>query len=178
MSATARPTVYRPTGTVHYVTGSSSLGAVLVAASAHGICAILLGDREDDLVHELHRRCPGAVSAAGDPRLEDLRERAVRVVDGTASGDVRLDPVGTEFERRVWAAVAEVPEGEVVTYRELAGRLGNSRSVRAVARACAANAIAVAIPCHRVVRSDGGLAGYRWGLERKRALLAREGAAA
>ncbi|HYC33071.1 MAG TPA: methylated-DNA--[protein]-cysteine S-methyltransferase [Gemmatimonadales bacterium] len=161
-----------------YVIAESALGAVLVAATERGVCAILMDDDPARLVGELHRRFPAAEpAAAGDGRLGDLAFRAVRLVEGAGGDAIPLDPRGTAFERRVWSAIADIPPGSVVTYAELASRIGAPGSARAVARACASNLLAVAIPCHRVVRSDDDLAGYRWGLTRKRELLAREAAA-
>ena len=167
----------RPAATVSYLIADSALGIVLIAATARGICAILPGEDRDRLVGELHHRFPGAEPSAGDPRLQDLARRVLRLVAGQAEQDLPLDPRGTGFERRVWDAVAGIPAGSVTSYADLASRMGAVGSARAVARACAANSIAIAIPCHRVVRSDGGPGGYRWGVRRKRKLLAREAAA-
>ncbi len=162
---------------VQYAIGQCSLGALVVASSDRGICAILLGDRPGPLVRNLQERFPGADLVAGDEKLDRLAAKVVRFVESPQNGlDVPLDTRGTDFQRRVWRALGEIPAGSTATYTDIACRIGAPRSVRAVAQACAANAIAVAIPCHRVVRSDGGLSGYRWGVERKRALLAREGA--
>lgn len=164
---------------IRVAVGRCSLGAVLVAATDRGVCAILLGDDPDLLRRDLRRRFPRARLIAGDRDMEALVARVVRLIEAPAVGaDVPLDVRGTAFQQRVWQALREVPAGTTTTYTRLAERLGAPRAVRAVAQACASNAIAVAIPCHRVVRSDGALAGYRWGVERKRALLAREGARA
>ena len=167
----------RPAAAVSYLIGDSALGLILIAATARGVCAILPGEDRDRLVRELLRRFPGAEPSADDPRLQDLARRVHRLVAGHAEQDLPLDPRGTGFERRVWDAVAGIPAGSVASYADLASRMGAAGAARAVARACAANSIALAIPCHRVVRSDGGLGGYRWGLTRKRELLAREAAA-
>ena len=178
MPSPARPlSVSRTTGPVRFTIGESTLGATLVAMTDRGVCAILIGEHPEPLVAELRRRFLHAEAAEGDSRLEALCRRAIRLVEGGATDDLPLDPRGTGFERRVWDAIVAIPAGSVASYAELASRIGAPGSVRAVARACASNPIAVAIPCHRVVRSDGGLGGYRWGVTRKRALLAREVAA-
>jgi AraC family transcriptional regulator of adaptative response/methylated-DNA-[protein]-cysteine methyltransferase len=172
------PTDFRSGGagiSIRFAVGECSLGSVLVAATARGVCAILLGDDPDRLVHELQDRFPNAQLVGGDEAFERVVARVVGLVERPALGlDLPLDVRGTAFQQRVWQALREIPAGATTSYRDLAERLGVPRAVRAVARACASNAIAVAIPCHRVVRTDGGLAGYRWGIERKRALLARE----
>ncbi len=162
---------------LRYATGQCSLGALLVASSERGICAILLGDRPALLVRNLQERFPEADLVCGDEKLDRLAAKVARFVELPQTGlDAPLDTRGTDFQRRVWRALRDIPAGSTATYTDIAGRIGAPRAVRAVAQACAANAIAVAIPCHRVVRRDGGLSGYRWGVERKRALLAREGA--
>jgi AraC family transcriptional regulator of adaptative response/methylated-DNA-[protein]-cysteine methyltransferase len=172
------PTDFRSGGAgtaIRFAVGECSLGSVLVAATARGVCAILLGDDPDRLVHELQDRFPKAHLVGGDKAFERVVARVVGLVERPALGlDLPLDVRGTAFQQRVWQALREIPAGATTSYRDLAERLGAPRAVRAVARACASNAIAVAIPCHRVVRTDGRLAGYRWGIERKRALLARE----
>ncbi len=154
----------------------SSLGMVLVGQSVQGVCAILLGDDPDDLMRDLQRRFPQATLASAGSELDATVTAVVQLVDAPAarSLDVRLDLRGTTFQRRVWQALREIPAGSTETYAEVAERIGAPGSARAVAGACAANPIAVAVPCHRVVRNDGGLSGYRWGVERKRALLERE----
>jgi AraC family transcriptional regulator of adaptative response/methylated-DNA-[protein]-cysteine methyltransferase len=160
---------------IRFAIGASTLGAVLVATSERGICAILLGDGPGALERELRLRFPEAGLTAGGPELDRLAARVVALIDAPALGlDVPLDIGGTPFQRQVWQTLREIPAGATASYAEVAARIGAPASVRAVAAACAANALAVAIPCHRVVRSDGGLSGYRWGIERKRALLARE----
>ena len=164
--------------TIRFAAGACSLGSILVAATAKGVCAILLGDDPDALVHELEECFPSAELIGGDPEFEARVARVVGFVEAPALGlDLPLDVRGTAFQRRVWQALRDgVPPGATVSYREIAERIGAPKAVRAVARACAANAIAVAIPCHRVVRNDGAPSGYRWGVERKRTLLEREAA--
>lgn len=160
---------------LHFAIGQSALGAVLVAASAKGIAAILLGDDPKTLVHDLETRFPNANLIGGDRDFEDIVAKVVALVETPALGlNLPLDIRGTAFQHRVWQALRQIPPGTTVSYTELAERIGNPSAVRAVASACAANAIAIAVPCHRVVRSDGALSGYRWGIERKRALLERE----
>lgn len=160
--------------TIRYASAKSSLGPVLVAATDRGVCMIEFGD-PDQLVPVLTRRFPKAriVRANGD--LAALVERVVQLIDSPAVGcDLPLDIRGTAFQERVWKALTLIPPGHTVSYAELAERIGQPTAARAVARACAANGIAVAVPCHRVVRGSGDLSGYKWGVERKRALLARE----
>jgi AraC family transcriptional regulator of adaptative response/methylated-DNA-[protein]-cysteine methyltransferase len=154
----------------------SSLGMVLVGRSAQGVCAILLGDDPDDLIRDLQHRFPGATLRTAGPDLDGTVTAVVELVEAPAARrfDVQLDLRGTTFQRRVWHALREIPAGSTVTYAEVAERIGAPGSARAVAGACAANPVAVAVPCHRVVRNDGGVSGYRWGVERKRALLERE----
>jgi AraC family transcriptional regulator, regulatory protein of adaptative response / methylated-DNA-[protein]-cysteine methyltransferase len=174
------PTRFRSGGagaSIRFAVGECSLGSVLVAASDRGVCAILLGDAPGPLVRELQDRFPKARLIGGDRRFERLVATVVGFVEAPATGlDLPLDVQGTAFQERVWRALRRIPAGATVTYREIARRIGAPRAVRAVAQACASNALAVAIPCHRVVRSDGALSGYRWGVERKRALLSREAA--
>ena len=156
-------------------TAPCTLGAVLVAATARGVCAILLGDDPQQLERELRQRFPRAQLAPGDPAFARTVALVVRCVDGRApSLDLPLDIRGTAFQQRVWQALRGIPNGSTVSYAELARQLGAPNAVRAVASACAANPLAVAVPCHRVVRKGGDLAGYRWGVARKRALLLRE----
>lgn len=160
---------------VHFAVGACSLGSVLVAQTAKGICAILLGDDPGPLVDELQDRFPRAELVGGDEAFDQTVARVVALVDAPASRfDLPLDVRGTAFQQRVWRALREIPPGQTVSYAELASRIGQPRAVRAVAHACASNPVAVAIPCHRVVRRDGGLAGYRWGIERKQRLIERE----
>jgi len=160
---------------IHFAVGECSLGAILVARSEKGICAISLGDQPERLVHDLEDRFPNARLVGGDPAFEQLVARVVGFVEEPRKGlDLPLDVRGSAFQERVWQALREIPPGETVSYAEIARRIGEAKAVRAVAQACAANSIALAIPCHRVVRTDGAVSGYRWGVERKRALLERE----
>jgi AraC family transcriptional regulator of adaptative response/methylated-DNA-[protein]-cysteine methyltransferase len=155
--------------------GECSLGSILVAASAKGICAILLGDDAEALTRDLQDRFPKANLVGGDAAFEHWMAQVVGFVEAPRVGlELPLDIRGTAFQRRVWRALSEVPPGSTTSYAEIAKRLRAPKAVRAVAQACAANTLAVAIPCHRVVRTDGGLSGYRWGVARKRALLERE----
>ena len=156
-------------------TASTSLGDVLVAATETGVCAILFGTREGDLKQELARRFPNAQFAAADAAFRRILKRVVELVqDPALHVDLPLDMRGTLFQQKVWKALRAIPPGETATYTQVAKRIGAPRAIRAVASACAANTLAVAVPCHRVIRGDGSLAGYRWGLDRKRALLERE----
>lgn len=172
------PTTWRDGGRgvrIRFALGACSLGAVLVAQSAVGICAITLGDDPEALLRDLQDRFPNADLIGGEAGFEDLVAQVVGFVDAPRIGfDLPLDIRGTAFQMRVWAALRQIPAGETVTYSQIADRIGAPKSVRAVAQACAANRIAVAIPCHRVVRTDGSLSGYRWGVERKRHLLTQE----
>jgi AraC family transcriptional regulator of adaptative response/methylated-DNA-[protein]-cysteine methyltransferase len=162
---------------IHFALGQCSLGAILVAQSPRGLCAILLGDAPQPLLEQFQDRFPQARLIGGDPAFEALVAQVVGYVEAPALGiGLPLDLRGTLFQERVWRALTEIAPGETVSYAELARRIGMPTAVRAVARACAANNLAVAIPCHRVVRSDGGVSGYRWGVARKQALLTREGA--
>jgi len=161
--------------TIRFAAGECSLGSIVVAASDRGICAILLGDDPDALVRELEDRFPNATLRAGEAGFEEWVAKVVGFVEEPRTGlDLPLDVRGTAFQRRVWQALREVPAGSTTSYADIAKRIGAPRAARAVAQACAANPAAVAIPCHRIVRQDGGLSGYRWGVERKRALLERE----
>lgn len=175
------PTRYREGGAamdVRFAVGECSLGSILVAASERGVCAILMGDDPDALARDLQDRFPRANLIGGDAAFERLVAQVIGFVEAPRVGlDLPLDVRGTAFQQRVWRALREIPAGATASYAEIAARVGSPGSVRAVAQACAANALAVAIPCHRVVRSDGGLSGYRWGVERKRALLEREASA-
>jgi AraC family transcriptional regulator of adaptative response/methylated-DNA-[protein]-cysteine methyltransferase len=160
---------------IRFAVGRSSLGEILVAASERGICAILMGDDAAALVRDLQDRFARATLIGGDAGFEQLVAKVVGFVEAPRLGlDLPLDVRGTAFQQRVWQALREIPAGLTVSYAEVARRLGAPRAVRAVASAVAANALAVAIPCHRVVRTDGSLSGYRWGVERKRALIERE----
>ncbi|MCC7250758.1 bifunctional DNA-binding transcriptional regulator/O6-methylguanine-DNA methyltransferase Ada [Hyphomicrobium sp.] len=160
---------------MRFAVGQCSLGAILVAATARGIAAILLGDDPDALVRDLEERFPKAVLIGVDQEFEDTVAKVVAFVEAPGTGlDLPLDVQGTAFQHRVWEALRQIPPGTTVTYAELADRIGKPAAVRAVASACAANRIAVAIPCHRVVRTGGALSGYRWGVARKRTLIERE----
>lgn len=172
------PSAYRRGGAgvvIRFAHARCSLGFVLVAATERGVCSILLGDEPESLRADLERRFPRADVAPAAGELGPLVERAVALVDAPARGvELPLDIRGTAFQRRVWQALSEVPPGSTRSYSELARDIGAPKAVRAVARACAQNPLAVAIPCHRALGKQGALTGYRWGLERKRALLERE----
>lgn len=161
--------------TIRFALGECALGSVLVATSDKGICAIFLGEDADLLKDDLHARFPRHPIAAGGGETDRMLAKVIGLMEAPAAGlDAPLDIKGTAFQRRVWQALREIPPGATESYAAVAARIGSPRAVRAVAQACAGNNIAVAIPCHRVVRSDGALSGYRWGVARKRALLARE----
>lgn len=163
---------------ITFAVTTSSLGAVLVARSARGVRAILFGDDAEGLTRAFQDRFPRARPAAGDAGFKDLVAKVVGLVDAPRGGlDLPLDLNGTAFQQKVWRALREIPAGETASYGEVAEHIGLPRAVRAVARACAANDLAVVIPCHRVVRRDGTSSGYRWGVARKLALLEREAAA-
>jgi AraC family transcriptional regulator of adaptative response/methylated-DNA-[protein]-cysteine methyltransferase len=174
------PRVFReggPATTIRFAIGECSLGSILVAASEKGICAILMGEDPGALQRELQHRFPRAAFTPADAAFETSVAKVVAFVDAPRIGlDLPLDIRGTAFQQRVWQALCEVPLGSTASYTEIAEKIGAPKAVRAVAQACAANAIAVAIPCHRILRNDGGISGYRWGVERKRALLKREAA--
>jgi AraC family transcriptional regulator of adaptative response/methylated-DNA-[protein]-cysteine methyltransferase len=173
-----RPKDYRAGGTntdIRFAVGQCALGAILIAQSDKGICAILLGDDPNALAHNLQDQFPNANLIGGDEKFEQLIAKVVGFVEAPAIGlDLPLDVRGTAFQERVWQALRQIPAGTTASYAEIARRIGQPRAVRAVAQACGANHLAVAIPCHRVVRSNGDLSGYRWGVERKRELLQRE----
>lgn len=163
---------------IRFAIGQCSLGAILVARSEKGVCAITLGDDPEALVRDLQDRFPKADLIGGDTDFETLVAKVVGFVEAPKTGlTLPLDVRGTAFQQRVWQALRDIPPGKTMSYAEVAARIGEPAAVRAVAQACAANKIAVAIPCHRVVRSDGSLSGYRWGVERKRALLEKEAVA-
>ena len=172
------PSNYRAGGAnteIRFAIGECSLGSILVAQSKRGVCAILLGDDPAALARDLQDRFPRAALVGGDRGFEKLVAKVVGFVEAPALGlDLPLDVRGTAFQQRVWNALRKIPAGATASYTEIAKRIGAPKSVRAVGHACAANALAIAIPCHRVVRTDGALSGYRWGVERKRALLRRE----
>lgn len=172
------PTAYRRGGAgeaIRFAVGACSLGSILVAATERGVCAILLGDDPEALLRDLQDRFPKAELIGGDAGFEVTVAQVVGLVEAPGTGlDLPLDIGGTAFQQRVWQALRAIPAGRTASYAEIARAIGEPAAVRAVARACGANPLAVAIPCHRVVRSDGGLSGYRWGVERKRDLLERE----
>lgn len=172
------PSDYRAGGansTIHFALGSCFLGSVLVAQSDRGVCAILLGDDPKALARDLQCRFPRAKLIGGDGEFARRVTRVIDFIEEPAKGlAVPLDIRGTAFQQRVWRALRETPAGQTVSYGAIASRIGAPKSARAVARACAANPLAVAIPCHRAIREDGSLSGYRWGMERKRALLDKE----
>ena len=174
------PTQYRAGGSnekILFAVGQTSLGAILVASSKKGVASILLGDDPDKLVRDLQDRFPKAQLIGADRDYEALVARVVGFIETPGLGlDLPLDVRGTAFQQRVWQALQQIPVGQTVSYADIAQRIGSPKSVRAVAGACAANLLAVAIPCHRVVRNDGSLSGYAWGVERKRLLLDREAA--
>jgi O-6-methylguanine DNA methyltransferase len=164
-----------PVEILSYATGECALGKVLVARSVNGVCAILIGDDHDELEGELAARFPQATLVANEAVVRDDLCKVIRFVDKPTKGlDLTLDMRGTALQRRVWEKLRAIPVGTTVTYTELARWISPLASARVVAGACAANPIALAIPCHRVPRTDGDLAGYRWGVERKRELIRKE----
>lgn len=173
-----QPRQYRAGGVnarIRFAVGQCSLGAILVAQSERGICAISIGDDAEELVRNLQDQFPRATLIGGDAGFEQTVATVVGFVESPSLGlGLPLDVRGTVFQERVWQALRDIPFGRTVTYADIARQLGVPGAVRAVANACGANRLAVAIPCHRVVRSDGSLSGYRWGVERKRQLLERE----
>ena len=175
------PTAYKDGGAreaIRFAIGQSSLGAILVASSDKGVCSILIGDDPQELAEDLQRRFGKARLVGDDPAFAALVALVVGFVEAPQLGlDLPLDVRGTAFQQRVWQALRAIPAGSTASYADIAAAIGAPKAVRAVAGACAANPIAVAIPCHRVLRNDGALSGYRWGVERKRALLDAEGAA-
>lgn len=175
------PASYRDGGagqTIRFGVGGSSLGSILVAATDRGVCAVLMGDEPGELPEELHRRFPRAETTGGDPEFDAWMAAVIGMVDSPKTGaELPLDVRGTAFQHLVWKALQQIPCGQTASYSDIAGRIGRPTAARAVAAACASNAAAVVIPCHRVVRSDGSLSGYRWGVERKRELLRREAGA-
>ncbi|MCW8305444.1 bifunctional DNA-binding transcriptional regulator/O6-methylguanine-DNA methyltransferase Ada [Acidiphilium sp. PA] len=172
------PTRYRAGGaseTIRFAVGQCSLGAILVASSTQGVVAILLGDEPEALIHDLETRFPNATLIGDDPAYQSLIARVVGLIETPRQpADLALDIRGTAFQQRVWQALRAIPPGQTATYAEIARAIGTPSATRAVAGACAANTIAIAIPCHRVIRTDGTLSGYRWGIERKRRLLEQE----
>jgi AraC family transcriptional regulator, regulatory protein of adaptative response / methylated-DNA-[protein]-cysteine methyltransferase len=162
---------------IRFVTDHSTLGLVLIGQTAAGLCAVMIGEDADILRRELQSQYPGARLTDGDIRENAAARRVIRSIDrGEQDLETPLDLRGTEFQKIVWKTLRTIPAGKTTTYADLARRIGRPRAVRAVAHACARNALAVIVPCHRVIRSDGHLAGYRWGIERKKALLEIEGA--
>lgn len=176
-----RPRDYKAGGSnadIRFAVGECSLGSILVARSQRGICAIWLGDDPDQLVRDLQDRFPHARLSGGDPDFEQWVAQVVGFVEAPSLGlNLPLDVRGTAFQQRVWQALRDIAPGATASYADIAHRIGAPAAVRAVAQACGANLLAVAIPCHRIIRRDGDLSGYRWGAERKRELLRREAAA-
>jgi AraC family transcriptional regulator of adaptative response/methylated-DNA-[protein]-cysteine methyltransferase len=174
------PSQYRQGGVgqrIRHAIVRCDLGWVLVAATERGICAIEFDDSQERLRDRLVARFPAAELRADDPEFAEWVERVLTVLDQPSRGlDLPLDVRGTAFQRRVWQALQAIPAGSTATYAEIAEKIGKPSAARAVARACATNPVAVLVPCHRAVRGDGGLGGYRWDLRRKRALLEREAA--
>ena len=174
------PSLFRKGGTgvsIRFALAECSLGSVLVAASQKGVCAIFLGDDPEILVQDLQNKFPKANLIGGDKDFEQIVAQVIGLIEAPKTGfNLPLDMRGTAFQQRVWRALREIPAGSTLSYGDLAARIGAPKAVRAVARACATNSIAVAIPCHRVVRNNGALSGYRWGVERKNTLLKREAA--
>ncbi len=160
---------------IRFAVKECSFGAILVAASNKGVCAVLLGDDADALLKDMQNRFSKSQLIGGDKKFEKLVGRVIAYVEKPAQKwELPLDIRGTAFQYRVWQALRDIPLGSTASYTDVAKTIGRAKSVRAVAGACAANSIAVIIPCHRVVRNDGALSGYRWGIERKRELLKRE----
>lgn len=160
---------------IGYAVAESSLGWLLVAVSERGICSVMLGNSESDLLDELHQKFPRARIKRDNQNLQSQVEALLDCLSGNPSPlNMPLDEQGTAFQRRVWQELRRIPRGETISYSELANRIGRPKAVRAVASACARNPLAIVTPCHRVVRLNGDLGGYRWGIERKRRLLAAE----
>lgn len=172
------PSAFRSGGmgvTLHYITVPTAVGRMLVAVTERGIAAVRIGDTEAALVTSLHNGYPKAVLRRDPKGLEKYVYRFLQRLNGSEAVDhLPLDVKATAFQRKVWQALQQIPRGQTRSYREIARAIGQPTAARAVARACASNPVAVAIPCHRVVRGDGYLAGYRWGLQRKKRLLALE----
>lgn len=173
------PSAFRNGGSgavIRFAVAQCSLGAILVAATEKGVCAIMIGDEPGPLVRALQDRFGKAELTGDDPRFDELVATVVGLAEAPGVPvDLPLDITGTAFQQRVWEALKRIPAGRTATYKEIAAQIGDAKAVRAVAQACGANPVALAIPCHRVVRSDGALSGYHWGVERKRDLLSREG---
>jgi AraC family transcriptional regulator of adaptative response/methylated-DNA-[protein]-cysteine methyltransferase len=170
-----RDSVHVARSTIRYGTARTQLGTVLAAASDEGLVAIMLGGDADAMELELLHRFPGASRARSDAAFDERLQKIARFVEHPREGlDERLDVQGTDFQKRVWNALQAIPAGETASYLDIARHIGSPKAVRAVAQACGANHLAVVIPCHRVVRNDGAISGYRWGVDRKRELLHRE----
>jgi AraC family transcriptional regulator, regulatory protein of adaptative response / methylated-DNA-[protein]-cysteine methyltransferase len=169
------PAITRHPAELHYAIGRCSLGSVLVARGERGLCAVLLGDDPESVTCELEKRFPQTTLLRRDQDLAQYLSQVVGLIEAPGRPlDLLLDLRGTTFQQRVWQALREIPAGTTSTYSKLASRIGAPKAVRAVARACATNPLALVAPCHRVIGKDGGLTGYRWGVERKRILLERE----
>jgi AraC family transcriptional regulator of adaptative response/methylated-DNA-[protein]-cysteine methyltransferase len=172
---TGDPAPNGATPKTYFAIGSSSLGPVLVARSERGVCAILMGDDPSLLACDLQKRFPRTELIGRDGNCEQLAAKVARFIERPALGlDLPLNIRGSAFQQRVWQALRQIPVGSTASYTDIANQIRMPKSVRAVAQACGANPVALAVPCHRVVKSDGSLSGYRWGVERKRALLDRE----
>jgi AraC family transcriptional regulator of adaptative response/methylated-DNA-[protein]-cysteine methyltransferase len=173
------PGAYRNGGrgvAIGFTTVATALGTVIIAGTERGLCFVALGDDPVALERELRHEYPAAGIERDDEELRSWADQVAAIAAGEGDGGLPLDVPGTEFQWRVWEALQRIPRGETRTYAEIARELGQPSAARAVARACATNQVSLVIPCHRVVRGDGGLGGYRWGIERKRELLAVEGA--
>jgi AraC family transcriptional regulator of adaptative response/methylated-DNA-[protein]-cysteine methyltransferase len=172
------PTKFRNGGAdtaIHFAIAECSLCSILVAKSERGVCAVLMGDDPLQLVRDLQDQFPKANLIGDDGNYEDTVAKVIGLIETPSVGlDLPLDIRGTAFQQRVWKALQQIPVGSTASYADIAKSIGKPKAVRAVAQACGANSLAVAIPCHRVIRNDGALSGYRWGVERKRALLDRE----
>ena len=172
------PKTYRQRGqhqTIRFALAECSLGSLLVASTVQGVCCVLLGDDPQMLIEDLQQRFAAAELIGADGQYEQTVAQVVSLIEQPRLGlALPLDIQGTAFQQRVWQALQKIPAGQTLSYSELARQMGMPQSARAVASAVAANPIAVAVPCHRVLRNDGSISGYRWGVERKRALLLRE----
>jgi len=167
----------RDTQQLYIVTRHTDYGNTLVAYTEHGICSIQLGDEKEELELMLRQDFPEAVFVDGTTQHENWINSVYAFIDGETEkyGEFPLDIYGTPFQKKVWNALREIPRGEMCSYTEVATKIYSPKAVRAVATACANNKLAIVIPCHRVVREDGAISGYKWGVERKRALLNKEG---
>jgi AraC family transcriptional regulator, regulatory protein of adaptative response / methylated-DNA-[protein]-cysteine methyltransferase len=172
------PTKFREGGydtDIFFAIGKASLGSILVAQSNKGICSILIGENPEALIRDLQDQFPKANLIGDEAGYQELVAKVVGLIEQPGTSlDLPLDVRGTAFQQRVWNALRQIPPGTTATYTQIAKKIGMPKAVRAVAQACGANALAVAIPCHRVIKNDGSLSGYRWGVDRKRALLERE----